>query len=37
MSYSPLATTVNGGALIAQGRYEEGIAGMRRGYLRFPR
>ena len=30
-SVSPLATTVNGAALIAQGRYEEGIAGMRRG------
>ncbi len=30
-SLSPLMTTVNGGALIAQGRYEEGIAGMRRG------
>jgi predicted ATPase len=26
-----LATTVNGAAQIAQGRYEEGIAGMRRG------
>jgi tetratricopeptide (TPR) repeat protein len=32
---SPLATTVNGGALIAQGRYEEGIAGMRRGISAF--
>jgi ATP/maltotriose-dependent transcriptional regulator MalT len=30
-SVSPLATTVNGAAQIAQGRYEEGIAGMRRG------
>ena len=30
-SLSPLTTTVNGAALIAQGRYEEGIAGMRRG------
>ena len=30
-SVSPLATTVNGAAHIAQGRYEEGIAGMRRG------
>ena len=30
-SVSPLATTGNGAALIAQGRYEEGIAGMRRG------
>ena len=34
-SYSPLATTVNGGALIAQGRYEEGVAGMRRGISAF--
>jgi predicted ATPase len=31
----PLTTTVNGGALIAQGRYEEGIAGMRRGISAF--
>jgi len=31
----PLTTTVNGGALIAQGRYEEGIAGMRRGFAAF--
>ena len=30
-SLSAMATTVNGAALIAQGRYEEGIAGMRRG------
>jgi predicted ATPase len=30
-SLSPLATTVNGAALIGQGRYEEGIAGLRRG------
>src|ERR1700730_8340498 len=30
-SVSPLATTANGAAQIAQGRYEEGIAGMRRG------
>jgi len=30
-SLSPLATTVNGAALIVQGRLEEGIAGMRRG------
>ena len=34
-SFSPLATTVNGGALIAQGRYEDGIAGMRRGISAF--
>ena len=31
VSFSAMATTVNGAALIAQGRYEEGIAGMRRG------
>jgi len=30
-----MATTVNGAALIAQGRYEEGIAGMRRGFSAF--
>ena len=30
-SLSALATTCHGAALIAQGRYEEGIAGMRRG------
>jgi adenylate cyclase len=30
-SVSALATTCYGAALIAQGRYEEGIAGMRRG------
>jgi tetratricopeptide (TPR) repeat protein len=34
-SYSPLTTTVNGAALIAQGRYEEGIAVMRRGISAF--
>ena len=34
-SVSPLATTVNGAALIAQGRYEEGVAGMRRGISAF--
>ena len=31
VSLSALATTWHGAALIAQGRYEEGIAGMRRG------
>jgi predicted ATPase len=31
VSFSAQATTINGAALIAQGRYEEGIAGMRRG------
>ena len=31
VSLSALATTLHGAALIAQGRYEEGIAGMRRG------
>ncbi len=30
-SLSALATSYHGAALIAQGRYEEGIAGMRRG------
>ena len=30
-SFSAVATTCHGAALIAQGRYEEGIAGMRRG------
>ena len=30
-SFSAMATTVNGAALIVQGRYEEGIARMRRG------
>ena len=30
-SLSAVATTCHGAALIAQGRYEEGIAGMRRG------
>ena len=30
-SLSAFATSVNGAALIAQGRYEEGIAGLRRG------
>ena len=34
-AFRPLATTVNGAALIAQGRYEEGIAGMRRGISAF--
>jgi tetratricopeptide (TPR) repeat protein len=34
-SLSPLTITANGGALIAQGRYEEGIAGMRRGISAF--
>ena len=32
---SPLTTTVIGGALIAQGRHEDGIAGMRRGISTF--
>jgi predicted ATPase len=31
VSFSAFAATVIGAALIAQGRYEEGIAGMRRG------
>jgi len=31
VTFSATATSVNGAALIAQGRYEEGIAGMRRG------
>jgi tetratricopeptide (TPR) repeat protein len=31
VSFSAMATTVNGAALIVQGRYEEGLAGMRRG------
>ena len=31
VSFSALATTWHGAALIAQGRYEEGIAGMRHG------
>ncbi len=31
VSFSAFATTVSGAALIIQGRYEEGIAGMRRG------
>ena len=31
VSFLAMATTVNGAALIVQGRYEEGIAGMRRG------
>ena len=30
-SFSAMATTLRGAALLAQGRYEEGIAGMRRG------
>ena len=30
-SFSAMATTLHGAALLAQGRYEEGIAGMRRG------
>ena len=34
-SLSAFATSVNGAALIAQGRYEEGIAGMRRGISAF--
>ena len=37
MSLSALATTVNGAALIIQGRYEEGIAAMRRGLSAFRR
>jgi predicted ATPase len=32
VSFSAMATTVNGAALIAQGRYEEGIAEMHRGF-----
>jgi tetratricopeptide (TPR) repeat protein len=35
VSFSPMATTWLGAALIAQGRYEEGIAGMRRGASAF--
>ena len=35
VSLSALATTCYGAALIAQGRYEEGIAGMRRGISAF--
>ena len=31
VSFSAFATSINGAALIAQGRYEEGIAGMREG------
>ena len=31
VAFSAIATTNHGAALIAQGRYEEGIAGMRRG------
>jgi class 3 adenylate cyclase/tetratricopeptide (TPR) repeat protein len=31
VSFSAMATTVNGAALIVQGRYKEGIAGLRRG------
>jgi tetratricopeptide (TPR) repeat protein len=34
-AWSPLTTTVKGGALIAQGRHEEGVAGMRRGISAF--
>jgi predicted ATPase len=34
-SLSPLTTAVRGGALIAQARYEEGIAGMRWGISAF--
>ncbi len=34
-SFSALATTWHGAALIAQGRFEEGIAGMRRGISAF--
>jgi predicted ATPase len=36
VSFSAMATTVSGAALIIQGRYEEGIAGMRRGISAFP-
>jgi tetratricopeptide (TPR) repeat protein len=32
VSFSAMATTVSGAALIVQGHYEEGIAGMRRGF-----
>ena len=32
-----MATTSHGAALIAQGRYEEGIAGMREGISALPR
>jgi tetratricopeptide (TPR) repeat protein len=32
---SAMATSVSGAALIAQGRYEEGIAGMRRGFSAY--
>jgi tetratricopeptide (TPR) repeat protein len=32
VSHSAFATNVRGAALIIQGRYEEGIAGMRRGF-----
>jgi predicted ATPase len=35
VSFSAMATTWHGAALIAQGRYEEGIAGMRRGASAF--
>jgi len=34
VSFSALATTVSGAALIAQGRYEEGVAGDAPGHLR---
>ena len=37
VSLSALATTVSGAALIIQGRYEEGIAAMRRGLSAFRR
>ena len=35
VSFSAMATTVSGAALIVQGRFEEGIAGMRRGFSAF--
>ena len=34
-AFSPWVTNVKGGALIAQGHYEEGIAEMRRGFAAF--
>ena len=36
-SFLAMTITVNGAALIAQGRYEEGIAGMAPGHLRYSR
>src|SRR5207245_7584917 len=35
VSFSAMATVSHGAALIAQGRYEEGIAAMRRGISAF--